>query len=373
MEKSPLFQLSLSSKELFHSNFLFWLIDNYKDYCTELFFKFLVTEKKNLVITNVFREKENRDLTIIFTNKEKEIAVLVIENKVKSIPYLAQLERYTKSDPNESYLLLSLSKPTFLNTNNQIYIPDLDKFWKYINYGELSTLLTGLVPIIKKENEYHGFLLKDYILFISNFSQLFTEYTKDISTYDFYNPQKIKILNKLRIHDIFLKYQHIQLGIAVIQIIKDKNNEYLLEMVGNNLKIEQAFTRGTGITDFKFNISGSKIKPLILGIQIQGMAFKIFLEELDGYAEELSSLLFESELWFSFDFVSKNISDKIKIMPQKEKFNKYDNTFRYRYVKLKECSIDDLVETIYSYLIDIVNKKEEILNLIGKNNPAFLI
>lgn len=365
MERSPLFQLSLSSKELFHSNFLFWLIDTYKDQCTEIFSKFLVTKMKNLVITNVFREKENRDLTIIFTNKEKEIAILVIENKVKSIPYLAQLEKYTKSDPNESYLLLSLSKPTFLNAENQIYISDLDKVWKYINYEELSKLLTDLLPIIKKESEYHEFLLKDYILFISSFSQLFTEYTKEINTYDFYNPQKIKVLNKLRIHDVFLKYQHIQLGIAVIQKIKDKNNEPLFEMVGNDLRVEQSFTRGTGITDFKFNITGSAIEPILLGIQIQGMTFKIFLEELEGNAEELAYQIFESDLWFNFDLVPETVSDKIKIMPQKVKFNKYDNTFRYRYIKLKECDIDDLVETIYGYLVYIVNNREDIMELIN--------
>lgn len=63
--ESPLFQLSLSSKELFHSHFLYWLVQTYKEQCTVVFSKFLITESKNLTITDVMREKSNRDLTLI--------------------------------------------------------------------------------------------------------------------------------------------------------------------------------------------------------------------------------------------------------------------------------------------------------------------
>jgi hypothetical protein len=36
LESSPMFQLSLSSKELFHSNLLSWLFINYKSDCSRL-------------------------------------------------------------------------------------------------------------------------------------------------------------------------------------------------------------------------------------------------------------------------------------------------------------------------------------------------
>ena len=173
-------------------------------------------------------------------------------------------------------------------------------------------------------------------------------------------------MNDLRIHDVFLKFQHVQLGEAVIQKIKDENNDSLLKILGNELRIEQAFTRGAGITDFKFNlIEGSVSPPIILGIQIQGMAFKLFLEKLDGNAEILASLIFESNLWFNFDFIPETVSDKTKIMPQRVRFNRYNNTFMYKYVKLRECKIDDLLETIYRYLVYLLNNKNNIKQLIS--------
>ncbi len=55
LKKSPLFQLSLSSKELFHSNFIYWLISTYTAEFSGLFSRFL-TERDNQKITNVTRE-----------------------------------------------------------------------------------------------------------------------------------------------------------------------------------------------------------------------------------------------------------------------------------------------------------------------------
>ena len=54
-----------------------------------------------------------------------------------------------------------------------------------------------------------------------------------------------------------------------------------------------------------------------MAIQVRVMNFKIFLEEIEGDAQELASKLFESDLWFNYDFVPKAVSDKIKVMPQK--------------------------------------------------------
>jgi hypothetical protein len=59
--------------------------------------------------------------------------------------------------------------------------------------------------------------------------------------------------------------------------------------------MEQLFIRETGMTDFKFNLTRSTLSPMILGIQVQGMAFKLFLAELDGNAEELASQIHESD------------------------------------------------------------------------------
>lgn len=56
-----------------------------------------------------------------------------------------------------------------------------------------------------------------------------------------------------------------------------------------------------------------------MAIQVRVMNFKIFLEEIEGDAQELASKLFESDLWFNYNFVPKAVSDKIKVMPQTSK------------------------------------------------------
>ena len=131
LKKSPMFHLSLASKELFHSNMLAWIAEDAdtKDLFIEILKLFGITEKEAEEIatglrTNkymVLREYKNFDLCICekikknqqeeeedHTNKdEKEKKseedeygyipgriLLVLENKFKSIPYKAQLKEY---------------------------------------------------------------------------------------------------------------------------------------------------------------------------------------------------------------------------------------------------------------------------------------
>lgn len=53
LEKLPIFHMSLSSKELFHSNFLGWILENYQEemvifFESELRCKFTTREIKNI-------------------------------------------------------------------------------------------------------------------------------------------------------------------------------------------------------------------------------------------------------------------------------------------------------------------------------------
>jgi hypothetical protein len=50
LKKSPLFNLSLSSKELFHSNFLAWLCENYPNYMGEIISGYLKIKPSEYLI-----------------------------------------------------------------------------------------------------------------------------------------------------------------------------------------------------------------------------------------------------------------------------------------------------------------------------------
>lgn len=119
LQNNAVFQLSLSSKELFHSNFLCWLAEDKK--CSAVFKEVLKLfgfgEKKAETITDglqkgeymALREYKNFDFCIcekvknFKQDKNDEDAdeeyipgrmLLVLENKFKSIPYEAQLQDY---------------------------------------------------------------------------------------------------------------------------------------------------------------------------------------------------------------------------------------------------------------------------------------
>ena len=80
LKKSPLFNLSLSSKELFHSNFIAWICETYPMKFGKILLTFFEqnSETNSNSILSVKRENRNLDLTVEFENLN-----IIIENKVK--------------------------------------------------------------------------------------------------------------------------------------------------------------------------------------------------------------------------------------------------------------------------------------------------
>jgi hypothetical protein len=77
LKASPLFSLSLSSKELFHSNFLAWLCETYPVIVGRLLSECLTRRPTTAVVVKALREWKNLDLVLEYPGGE-----LVIENKV---------------------------------------------------------------------------------------------------------------------------------------------------------------------------------------------------------------------------------------------------------------------------------------------------
>ena len=154
LKESPLFNLSLGSKELFHSNFLYWIgnIDDYKDEFGNIFKDYLKNKLVETKLKNIEREENHIDLTLYYRGEQK----ILIENKVKSMAYKYQLEDYSNKYPGHSYILLSLSKPSF----------DIPDNWHFVDYSFLKKKLENLVNTIK--NEYHKKITEDYIRLIDN-------------------------------------------------------------------------------------------------------------------------------------------------------------------------------------------------------------
>lgn len=141
LKESPMFNLSLSSKELFHSNFIAWLIEQYPEEMWAIFAKYTslkdVYEKYEITYEEikdgdgkkvgkkiiVKREEQNIDIMFEVQEKDanktgnKEIKKIIIENKVKSLPYKEQLSKYASENHDCCYILLTLSEPINLMIN----------------------------------------------------------------------------------------------------------------------------------------------------------------------------------------------------------------------------------------------------------------
>lgn len=176
LEASPMYNLSLSSKELFHSNFLAWLGNNKS---TKQFFVNVINElveELNLQPSGdwiVKREDDHFDLSIK-ENGDKGKYLLVIENKVKSLPQKKQLNDYRSKnikgkDDGTKFLLLTLvdrypNKPI--------------EGWEKKTYENLACIMHAQdkTTIIDK---YERSLIEDYIIFIKNLNNLVKEWNSE--------------------------------------------------------------------------------------------------------------------------------------------------------------------------------------------------
>lgn len=213
LKSSPLFHLSLGSKELFHSNFLAWLGEN--DTTRSLFISliryFLLKSKIKVTLnwlddfqTNpkkyeIRREYMHFDLCILQKNNNKRIPILVLENKVKSIPENEQLTKYhNKFKVNKkqtNFILLTLIED-FIDRSS------IEEKWIVVTYKELAHFLNSINypvdPFIRN-------ILDDYRRFIYLLNNLKDNW---IISDTYLLCKKIKDeLSSLRIVDLAQKFQ----------------------------------------------------------------------------------------------------------------------------------------------------------------------
>lgn len=257
LEKSSMFQLSLGSKELFHSNFLYWLSLVNWDAFIKVMHGLAKVEKfwwedcysQNNV--KVRRESSNFDLSIYvkanienLNEVEPWIPVLVLENKMKSLPRHDQLKEYTAKAFNEwrqkkqnsqieslwmeqpvSFILLSLytneniptkCSYTYSYGRNKKTIK-VDATWEKNSYADLHTFLNDIR--IGEEKSLNQEILCDYCQFIYALNELAVNYWKiseDDSFVEKIYPWAIEGYSgdrqvKLRIDDIRQKVHYAQL------------------------------------------------------------------------------------------------------------------------------------------------------------------
>lgn len=366
--RSPMFQLSLSSKELFHSNFLYCIAQ----LCNgELFVKVI---EHLLGISDIAskwgekwvvkREHQNFDLCVVDTTNKVRF---VLENKFKSIPYKKQLDGYIEKSPYaEHHVLLTLFED----------FPEADKVkadgWLIVNYQQLSA---ALAAILNYTEGYTHALISDYKEFISNF-HLLTVTWSDIDLNRNWADIKSGLAdyNVLRIGDV---YQKIRYSLMLMQIVSALKSDYQInntqfkwrvnaEDIFNESEpsfyVNSGLTNKTGFLEIKVRIDRSTI----LLIQIQGDQYRRCAERNSGkLADNLKWIksgagndirkffaINEDEIDVVFPFQSPDNfpfrnNNKSSDGQSQNGFCKYGDRFIYQYVTINpELKLADIVKAV---------------------------
>jgi hypothetical protein len=225
LKESPLLYLSGGSKELFHSNFLYWLGMNYRDSFQQLMTKMCCINAPWPEGWTIRREYRHMDLCITYkketgiTRKKKtvseECAFIIVENKVKSLPDLIQLRRYEKvyegQDDGCTYAVLSLIKDfpgqKFMNEDTR---------WQLHHYDELAKFIRECCPddVILTE---HRLYIHDYCQFVENLSKLAEGWIIE-EQLSFLSP--CENLHELRLNDIYEKVRYAQTAALLAERLK---------------------------------------------------------------------------------------------------------------------------------------------------------
>ena len=133
LKDSPLYAMSLGGRELYHSNFWAWLMEQDSQFINVFFEGSFDGEKPR-------REEKHHDLTI----RDKNGKIHIIENKIKSLATKEQLDRYL-FDMFNSYVEVYK------------YIKNKDisqKTEKYQKLTETASILRSLSDYLKNNKDY---------------------------------------------------------------------------------------------------------------------------------------------------------------------------------------------------------------------------
>lgn len=371
LKASPLFNLSLASRELFHSNFLKWLWENYPQ--MQLAFKDKISCKIDCAAPKkISREKLNTDLLVELENGHR----IVIENKVKSLPRLDQLNEYGSkfsAAKNIDFFLLSLVRPDFDDGSGQINAGG--KVWKFISYVELADLLKSYV-LEEISDEYHYFLLNDYIDFITLLSSVAGNFVVDWENEaDFFKSLQPDLID-IKLNDLGQKIRYAQLAHMVNQELSKKpgmnitNKEWRKASAGE-IAIGSSLTRGVGLFDLKYILRERRDEdssPPVVGVQIQGNDFRVFFE-LESRPKEnsykVAKKLLEAKAWFSLSQAPELAKINLEYPVRRDKlFNQYGSSFYYRSKRCSRIRPHRLVGVIIEYVEYLESKIDSIAALL---------
>lgn len=382
LENSPIYAMSLGSKELFHSNFWAWLMRK-NPYMINVFFdgtiksvekvddsgSFVINGNKVNPGKLIQREDKNRDITINLSN-----GVYVIENKIKTLPYKEQLLKYQYSEKNfKMGCYTGLENPKFAESEVTFEIKKklrTEKFehkkWHFLNYQDISKKILSIIDKHEFFSDFEESIIKQYCYDISDLNCIISEkLKKDKNSFAF---ETDKNLAEIGLDDVYKKLEadKIMREIESHIKIKDKTES------GFTFKIEKNFSHNMPLLSFKYiyKYTNSDKNVYSIGVQIQDGQFRRYVETKAGALKKANRSrdsmfkYFSNDLrWFDANYEkNKNLKwlyengveneHETSMTPKKNKYKdstKYNNfdDFIHQFYNIKEnTDIDKLTKEI---------------------------
>ncbi len=332
--ESPLYAMSLSSIELFHSNMWHWLMKTDQRFAS-VFFNQLTHED----VKEVTRESRNRDIVIELNDGSN----YVIENKIKSIPGYKQLEDYeTNTKPFKKGVLTGLKETLDLSAF---------KLWSFLSYREIAegimrTMNISSSPIIKK----HQAIIHQYCQMITTITELIEQQLEKSDNILDYNTGD---LHEIRFDDVYRKLK------AEDFLAKRLRNSRELDALvpeGFEKDMHTAYTNKSAYIDFRFKNKND----IEFGVQIQGYRFGVFAEKRTGNKTEEVFKAFSEYGWFDTNFSypdHRTIFNHTSYMrpPKGRQYNKYSTSryshvYQHFYLDAHERTYDAVYDLIIKYM-----------------------
>lgn len=272
LKANPIFAMSLSSKELFHSNFWAWLFERDIAYA-KIFFNSITN------VVKVEREKKHRDVTIWQSTSVKNKSTVlddayIIENKFKSLPDKEQLLRYqealeapkTKTGKIKTGscsnmvqgVITGIIEPDFLDD------PELNK-WAFISYKQIGEKIIEVANRIESDG-FEKRLIVEYAETIIELQQLIIDsLNNNGEKWNSYN----KNCSELRMNDVYSKL----LAAGLTRYLNE--NLSVARNVGNyELLVKQYYGLNGAGADIRYVCKDKHAELSKIGIQIEGNQYR---------------------------------------------------------------------------------------------------
>lgn len=294
LNNSVMFNLSLSSKELFHSNFLSYLFN----YDNSLFCKIIGSDFFEF---KVKRERKNIDIEIA-GNYTKYI----IENKIKDIIDNVQIEKIENCRKENDYDRVYLFS---LLGNNLEMLGKKHPLWEEIGYEKIIAVLKE-----HKFNDIYLELLKnDYCNFLAILISLLKEEFENCNKYILHRKNNsVQKFEAIRLHDLYFKY-----GMSHFANYFIKNNDK------KDIQINLSMNRANATMTFSKQFNGVEY-----GIETEDTDYRRYI-----IGDIKSRSFFETIGWFDKNWKSASGKEYLKYDHVKNSTFWYQNNFKNRIIE----------------------------------------